>query len=144
MFRRILMSSITFAALAGTVAAQSATYNPATETTLAGTIRYVQSAAGPDGTVGVHLVLTTPGGPARVHLAPAMFVGMNDFFFLMDDKVEITGASVTRAGETAIWARTITKGGKTLTLRDPDGTPRWPRATADDPDGCGVAHEPIR
>ena len=144
MWRRILMSSVVFVALTGTVAAQSAVYDPAAEITVAGTIRYVQSAEGTDGTVGVHLVLITPSGPARIHLAPAMFIGMNDFYFLMDDRVEITGASVQRTGETAIWARTITKDGKTLILRDADGTPRWPRATTEDPDGCGVAHEPIR
>jgi hypothetical protein len=135
---------LAFVLLAANAFAQSPAYNPAVETTVAGTIRYVQSAEGADGTVGVHLVLTTPGGPVRIHLAPAMFIGMNDFFFLMDDRVEIAGATVTRAGETAIWARTITKGGRTLTLRDADGTPRWPRATADDPDGCGIEHAPIR
>jgi hypothetical protein len=32
---------------------------------------------------------------------------------------------------------------KTLTLRNPDGTPRWKQATADDPDGCGVSHAPV-
>jgi hypothetical protein len=133
-----------FVLLAVTVFAQSPTYNPEGETTVAGTVRYVDSAASADGTVGVHLVVTTPSGPARIHVAPAMFIGMNDFYFLVDDRVEITGATVTRAGETAIWARTITKNGKTLTLRDADGTPRWPRATAEDPDGCGVAHAPIR
>ena len=130
--------------LAPTVFAQSPPYNPAAETTVAGTVRYVDGAASAEGTVGVHLVVTTPGGPARIHVAPAMFIGMNDFYFLVDDRVEITGATVTRAGETAIWARTIAKNGKTLTLRDADGTPRWPRATAEDPDGCGVAHAPIR
>ena len=47
-------------------------------------------------------------------------------------------------GDVAMWAREISKGGKTLTLREPDGTPRWPVATADDPDGCGVSHAPVR
>jgi hypothetical protein len=135
---------LAFVVLAATVSAQSPPYNPAGETTVAGTVRFVDSAASADGTVGVHLVVTTPSGVARIHVAPAMFIGMNDFYFLVDDRVEITGATVTRAGETAIWARTITKNGKTLTLRDADGAPRWPRATAEDPDGCGVAHAPIR
>jgi hypothetical protein len=135
---------LAFVLVAATAFAQSAVYNPADEATVTGTIRYVQSAAGADGTVGVHLVVTTASGPVRIHLAPAMFIGMNDFYYLMDDRVEVTGARMTRAGETAIWARTITKDGKTLTLRDADGTPRWPRATADDPDGCGVEHAPIR
>jgi hypothetical protein len=135
---------LAFVLLAANAFGQSVAYNVSAETTVVGTVRYVQSAEGADGTVGVHLVVTTPGGPVRIHLGPAMFIGMNDFYVLMDDRVEITGATVTRAGESAIWARTITKDGKTLTLRDADGTPRWPRATADDPDGCGVAHAPVR
>jgi hypothetical protein len=135
---------LAFVLLSANAFAQLPSYDASAETTVAGTVRYVQSAEGADGTVGVHLVVTTPSGPARIHLGPAMFIGMNDFYVLMDDRVEITGATVTRADESAIWARTITKDGRTLTLRDVDGTPRWPRATADDPDGCGVAHAPIR
>ncbi len=30
-----------------------------------------------------------------------------------------------------------------LTKRE-DGTPRWPFATTEDPDGCGVSHAPVR
>jgi hypothetical protein len=44
----------------------------------------------------------------------------------------------------SVGARTITKNGKTLALRNGDGTPRWPNATADDPDGCGVPHGAVR
>jgi hypothetical protein len=142
MRRHILASSIALL-VAGVASAQTATYNPAAETTLSGTIRYVISAAAADGTVGVHLEVTTAGGPVRVALGPAMFIGMNNFYFYADEKVQVVGAKVGRTGE--IWARTITKDGASiLTLRDDDGTPRWPRATPDDPDGCGVAHAPIR
>jgi len=131
--------------LAASVSAQSARYNPEAETSVSGVIRYVISAAAPDGTVGVHLELrTTNDGVVRVHLAPAMFIGMNNFSFYTDDTVAIRGARVTRDGTTDIWARLIVKDGKTLVLRDEDGTPRWPRASVEDPDGCGVAHGPIR
>jgi hypothetical protein len=143
-FMKLSIAVLAFVLLAANVFAQSPPYDPATEATVSGTVRYVLSATSADGTVGVHLVVNTSSGPARIHLGPAMFIGMNNFSFLTDDPVEITGATVTRAGETAIWARTITKNGKTLTLRDEDGTPRWPRATAEDPDGCGVEHAPIR
>lgn len=123
--------------------AQSATYNKATETTLNGTIRYVLSAASQDGTFGVHLEVTTAAGPVRVALAPAMFIASNNYYFFVDEKVSVVGAKSGKDGE--IWARTVSKDGKSvLVLRDEDGTPRWPRATAEDPDGCGVLHEPIR
>jgi hypothetical protein len=123
----------------------SALYEPAAETTIAGVVTGVVSVAGADGTVGVHLnVKTTDGKIVRVHLGPAMFIGMNDFYFLMDDLVAIKGADVVHDGEVGFWARLISKGGKTLTLRSDDGTPRWPFATEEDPDGCGVSHGPIR
>jgi hypothetical protein len=130
--------------LASAASAQPAGYNTASETSVSGVIRYVISAMAPDGTVGVHLELRTNEGPVRVHLAPAMFIGMNNFSFYTDDIVAIRGAKVTRGSETAVWARLIVKDGKTLVLRDDDGTPRWPRATFEDPDGCGVTHDPIR
>jgi hypothetical protein len=131
-------------AVAVSVFAQAARYDPASELTVSGTIRYVISGVGPDGTVGVHLEVTTANGPVRVHVAPAMFIGMNNFSFLTDDTVQITGAIVNHGGDPAVWARLVVKDGKTLTLRNPDGTPRWPAATAEDPDGCGVAHALIR
>jgi hypothetical protein len=78
-----------------------------------------------------------------VALAPAMFIASNNYYFFVDEKVYVVGAKSAKDGE--IWARTISKDGKNvLVLRDEDGTPRWQRATAEDPDGCGVSHEPIR
>lgn len=142
---RTRLLTATFVALLGAaLSAQTTGYNAATETSVSGVIRYVVSVAAPDGTVGVHLELRTSDGPVRVHLGPAMFIGMNNFSFVTDEVVAIRGSKVTRSGETAIWARVVVKDGKSLVLRDDDGTPRWPRATADDPDGCGVVHDPVR
>jgi hypothetical protein len=120
-------------------------YDPSTEVTIGGVIHEVVATNAPDGTVGVHLDVTTARNRSvKVHLGPAMFIGMNDGSFLADEQVLVTGAFVTHDGETALWARTITKGAKTLTLRNKDGEPRWPLATADDPDGCGLMHAPVR
>src|SRR5205823_11179194 len=119
----ILTTLLLTAALSAS--AQALRYDPAAETSVVGTIRYVISAPGADGTVGVHLELITAGGPLRVHVAPAMFIGMNNFWFLTDDKVAVRGAKVGRGADAAIWARQIVKDGLTLTLRDDDGTPRW-------------------
>ena len=120
-------------------------YDPGTEVTYGGIVTEVVPTTGPDGSVGVHLTLATARGTAvRVQLGPALFIGMNNGSFIADDQVLVTGAFVAHDGEVALWARTISKNGKTLTLRSPDGTPRWPFATADDPDGCGVTHAPVR
>jgi hypothetical protein len=118
-------------------------YDRSAETSLSGTIVHVVAAADADGTVGVHLDLKTAQGLVKVSLGPAMFIGMNNFSFLADDRVTMTGAYVTHATGTVLWTRVIAKEGRTLTLRDEDGSPRWPNATADDPDGCGVSHAPV-
>ena len=120
-------------------------YDAAAEVTYGGVISTVLATTGPDGTVGVHLELTIArGATVMVHLGPAMFIGMNDASFFADDQILVTGALVSHDGEVALWARQISKNGKTLTLRGTDGTPRWLYATADDPDGCGVTHAPVR
>jgi len=150
MIRHLAMSVLLSGGLALSAAAQSRTpapaqYDPAAEVTYGGIITAVVAVTSPDGTVGVHLNLKTGTGViVKVHLAPAMFIGMNNFAFFADDQVLVTGPLVLHAGETAVWARQITKAGKTLTLRSVDGTPRWPYATAEDPDGCGISHDPVR
>ena len=141
----VFVISACVALAAQTPASAPRIYDPSTELTYGGIIKDVVATNGPDGTVGVHLNLQTARSVSvKVHLGPAMFIGMNDGFFLAADQVLVTGAFVSHDGEVALWARTITKNGKTLALRSPDGTPRWPYATSDDPDGCGVSHAPVR
>ena len=140
---RILTAVLVAAFAAAPAIAQSAKYDKANETSISGTIRYVLSAASSDGAVGVHFEVTTPSGLVRVSVGPAMFIANNNYYFFTDEQVYVIGAKVGPSGE--IWARAVSKDGKSfLTLRDEDGTPRWPRATEDDPDGCGVSHAPIR
>lgn len=127
----------------GLVAGQAPRYDKTKEVTVSGPVRYVLPGAGQDGVIGVHLEVTTPTGLVRVAIGPALFIAANNYYFFADEQVTIVGAKAGANGE--IWARNVTKDGKTfLILRDEDGTPRWERATADDPDGCGVSHEPIR
>ncbi|MGH9143285.1 MAG: hypothetical protein ACRD2I_19295 [Vicinamibacterales bacterium] len=149
MIRTLAFSALIVAACASLAAQSPATaprqYDPATEVTYDGVVRGVIATRAPDGTVGVHLDLVTADKAlVKVHLGPAMFIGMNDASFFAEDAVVVTGAFVSHDGEVALWARQVTKNGKTLTLRGADGTPRWPFATAEDPDGCGVPHELVR
>jgi hypothetical protein len=148
MVTRLALSSFVLSLVASLAAAQPPApgrYNPAVETTYAGVVFEVVSVAGPDGNVGVHVNLKTATGTVvKVHLGPAMFIGMNNFSFLADDLILVRGASVSHDGEVAVWAREVSKDGKMLTLRGSDGAPRWTQATADDPDGCGVSHAPVR
>jgi hypothetical protein len=149
MIRNLAVSVFVISAC-GALAAQAPvtaphSYNASTEVTFGGIVSEVIATRGADGVVGVHLALETARGTSvRVHLGPAMFIGMNDGSFVTDDRILVTGAFVTHDGEMALWARTITKNGRTITLRSPDGTPRWPHATADDGDGCGIEHAVVR
>ena len=148
MMKRLALSSFVLSLVATIAAAQppgAGRYDPKMEASYAGVVTSVISVAGPDGAVGVHLDLkTATGAIVKVHLGPAMFIGMSNFSFLADDLIQVKGAYVSHDGDVAIWAREVAKEGKTLALRDSDGTPLWPLATADDPDGCGVTHHPVR
>jgi hypothetical protein len=76
----------------------------------------------------------------NVHVAPAMFIGMNNFSFLADDQVEIAGITAFQDGNKSFVARVIKKAdGKALTLRGKDGRPLW-TSSAEGADGCGVEH----
>jgi hypothetical protein len=150
MTKRLSLSILALVFAASSAAAQtpataSAHYDPGTEASYGGVVTGVVSIAGPDGSVGVHLNLKTATGTiVRVEVGPAIFIGMNNFSFFADDLILIKGAYVRHDGDVAVWARSVSKDGKTLELRDTDGTPRWPFATAEDPDGCGVSHDPVR
>ena len=148
MMKHLALSLLVLGVTAATSAAQTKVagqYDPNAERSYGGVVTSVISIAGPDGTVGVHLNLKTATGTiVKVQLGPAMFIGMNNFSFLADDLILVTGADVSRGGEAAVWARQVSKAGKTLVLRDADGAPRWPSATGEDPDGCGVSHDPVR
>ena len=148
MMKRLALASFALCVTATIALAQPPApgkYDPAVEASYAGVITGVVSVVSPDGTVGVHLNLKTATGTiVKVHLGPAVFIGMNNFSFLADDLILVRGAYVSHDGDVAVWARQVSKEGKTLALRSPDGAPRWTQATADDPDGCGVSHAPVR
>jgi hypothetical protein len=118
-------------------------YDRAMETTVGGVIAEVISAPGPDGSVGVHAIVKTDAGRVNIQIGPALFIGMNNFSFLTEDRVAVVGARVAQNGGTVIWVRSITKDGQTLVLRDESGAPKW-AAADDDADGCGVVHDIIR
>jgi len=120
----------------------SLAYDPSAELTVSGSIVHVVSVAAPDGTVGVHLDFKTSDGMLNVHVAPALFIGQENFWFFADDQLEIVGVKAFVDGNTSFIARSLKKDGKTLTLRAPDGKPAWKPAT-EGTDGCGVTHAPL-
>ena len=140
--RRLFTSAVLIVAASALVAAQGK-YDLAGEKAYSGTIKTVVSFQAPDGSVGVHFDLKTDDGKiVSVHVGPAIYVGMQNFFFFAEDKVEIIGTRTTFDGNVFIMARSISKGSTMLVLRDDTGKPKW--AGFDDGiDGCGVNHIPL-
>ena len=129
---KLLSLSIVAAALATTAYAQGRTrqgggnYNPATETTLTGTIDSVNTMPSQGrGGGGLHLVLTASSGPIEVHVGPASFVSSKNVTFAKGDALTVVGSKVTMAGQDVVIAREIRTGDQVLTLRDAQGFPLW-------------------
>lgn len=99
-------------------------YDPATETTLKGTVQAVtQTTRG--AMMGTHLTVKTPEETREVMLGPAGFLSKNGFAFAAGDAVEVTGSRITMGAMEFVIAREVLKDGKTLTLRDKSGIPQW-------------------
>lgn len=116
------------ASFAGTSFAQTGAgrvYNPATETTVKGTVEKVTDVGGRGSWTGLHLTLRTDGPVHEVHLGPSAYVRQKGFHFAAGDQVEVTGSKVNLSGTETIIARDIKKDGKVLTLRDSQGVPEW-------------------
>lgn len=103
-------------------------YDPATETTVTGTIESIHKVRSwrNKAWAGTHLTLKTESGDTYdIHLGPASYLEQQDFSFAKGEQVEITGSKVMYKGKDAIIAREVKKDGKTLTLRDAQGFPAW-------------------
>ena len=99
-------------------------YNPATETTLNGTIEAVTEGARGQ-MMGTHLTVQTAEGVREVMLGPTQFIASKQFSFAKGDSIDVTGSKVTMGGSEYVVARQVVKDGKTLTLRDKAGIPEW-------------------
>jgi hypothetical protein len=141
MTHKILVAGLMVIGMTLALNATPFTYDHGTETALSGTVLHVVTAAGADGTVGVHLDLKTKDGVVYVAVGPALFIGQNDFYVLAGDRLEVIGSRIREDGG-AIYARTIMKGSSMLVLRDEDGTPKWTPAL-DGTDGCGIVHQAL-
>lgn len=103
-------------------------YDPATETTLTGTVEQVKTVPARRAGYGTHLLLKTSAKTLDVHLGPEAFLKEKGFSVNKGDQVEVTGSKVAlKSGETLI-ARKIKKGDTTLILRNEQGLPLWSRS----------------
>jgi len=100
-------------------------YDPATVTTVSGTITGISRVARGQGHEGVHLTLATPAGDVQVHLGPDFWVDEQAVQLSPGDAVTVKGSNVTWDGKPALIAATVTRGGAVLALRDDAGRPAW-------------------
>lgn len=101
-------------------------YDPATETTVKGTVEEVKQIPGQrGGPGGTHLMLKTDKETLEVHLGPTAFLEKEKFTFAKGDQIEVTGSKVKIGAADALLAREVKKGDKTLTLRNAQGVPVW-------------------
>ena len=105
-------------------------YDPATETTLTGTVAAVETVTRPEqagrrGLGGLHVTLKTSGESIVVHLGPTSFLTKQKVAVAEGDSVDVVGSRVTIDGEPVLLARTVKKGANTWTLRDASGKPLW-------------------
>ena len=108
-------------------------YDPATEISAKGTVEIVEVLSQgdcPDCTGGVHLVVESEGQNYDVHLGPSSFLEAKDWRLEAGDEIQIVGSKVAQNGTSALLAREISKDGRTLVLRNPEGVPLWSRGRA--------------
>ncbi|MGD1096616.1 MAG: hypothetical protein ABSB35_32060 [Bryobacteraceae bacterium] len=95
-------------------------YEPATETTVHGTVVETPTHS----RMGLQLRIETKDGAVDVCLGPSHFIAQRGFSFAPHDSIEVTGSRITKGGSPLLVAREVIKDGKTLTLRD-HGIPLW-------------------
>ncbi len=104
-------------------------YDPATETTVKGTVGELRLVPPTGGKPIAYLVTKT--GPdkendtVQIFLCPKSFLDQMGIAFKTDEAIEVKGSKVKRDGADLILAREIVKGGETLIFRFPDGKPAW-------------------
>ena len=129
------MKGITLLLLTGLIAGtgvavhaqgRAGNYNPATETTIVGTVDSVNTLPSPGrGGGGLHLGLEAATGRIEVHVGPASFVSSKNVAFAKGDAVTVIGSKAAVEGQDVVIAREIRKGDQVLTLRDAKGFPLW-------------------
>jgi hypothetical protein len=101
-------------------------YDPSTVESLTGAIVSISEQPSPRGMApGIHAMVKTDKETISVHLGPSWFVNNQDIKLQKGDTVEVRGSRITYEGKPAVIAAEVKKGGATLKLREPDGTPMW-------------------
>ena len=104
-------------------------YDPATETTVKGTVEEFKLVP-PSGTKPIAYIVEKTGpdkdkDTVQIFLCPKKFLDDIGVAFKADDAIQVTGSKVKQDGSDLILARELVKGGETFTFRFQDGKPAW-------------------
>lgn len=102
-------------------------YDPATETTVSGTVEAVSDVTSRGGWGGTHLQLKTSEGMLDVHVGPTSYLSRQNFQIVKGDELVVTGSKIRYNDGDALLARTIKRGESEITLRNAQGIPAWSR-----------------
>lgn len=102
-------------------------YNPATVQTHRGWVISVTPVAPGPIPQMVTVQLATEKETLTVWLAPSWFLEAQGFKVAGLDRLEVTGSRLVVEGRPLLLAAMVTKNGRTLRLRDEQGTPLWSR-----------------
>ncbi len=103
-------------------------YNPQALETLKGEVIDVTAKVHMEGMEpGVHLTVKTSDTTREVHLGPVWYMERQDIAISKGDKIEVSGSRIMFEGEkeVVLMAASLTKGEKTLQLRDDKGRGLW-------------------
>jgi len=99
-------------------------YNPATETTLSGTVQQVNHyMCGPF--AGTLATISTSQGAIDAQLGPYEYMQQQNMMLRPGERVDVTGSQINIDGTELLLARSITANGRTVALRNAQGMPMW-------------------
>lgn len=101
-------------------------FDPATMQALAGTVLAVQPFQRMQGTrYGVRARLDVDGEVVYAYLGPQGYLASRGLSLAPGDEIELRGSVLGEDGRRIVIATEVVEGGRTVTLRDADGRPRW-------------------
>ncbi len=112
----LLAALVSFPALAA-----NPTYERSTEVTLEGAALYVAETP----PLGLFAIMKDGLNEIQVFFGPSAFLAREGVQPQTGDSIRIVGSRVKWNGTEIILAREVTHNGKTVTLRNKDGTPLW-------------------
>lgn len=122
LFLALMLVAVSCSRRPSTAAGGSPDYDAAREVVLNGTVKRIMEHLH-EGPPVVHLIVAVNGRDVAVHVAPPWFLKQEGFELHTGDQVQIVGA--LQKDEPHYHARSVTRGSRTLTLRNAQGFPLW-------------------